>query len=180
MPSLYGGFYVAGEGQLGGYHPWHWLLYRTLPLGAAFDIELLASYPLLFAGTFLLLSRLIGRRDAALVGAMAFTFGGFGLLHFVHPNAIAVVAHLPWLLWADATSARAAAPGSLRGTARWLVAILGRRACSRRRNSCWAIRNTSGFRCWRSGLRAVLWRLLAVMPHHAAGDCGIGRGGGHV
>lgn len=100
MPSLYGGFYVAGEGQLGGYHPWHWLLYRTLPLGAAFDIELLSSYPLMFAGGFLFLRRLVKRRDAALVGATSFTFGGFALLHFIHPNAIAVVAHLPWLLWA--------------------------------------------------------------------------------
>ncbi len=100
MPSLYGGFYVAGEGQLGGYHPWHWVLYRALPLGAAFNVEVLSSYPLLFAGMYLLLRRLIGRRDAALVGATAFTFGGFALLHFIHPNAIAVVAHLPWLLWA--------------------------------------------------------------------------------
>ncbi len=100
MPSLYGGFYLAGEGQLGGYHPWHWILYRILPLGAAFNIEVLSSYPLLFAGMYLLLRRLIGRRDAALVGATAFTFGGFALLHFIHPNAIAVVAHLPWLLWA--------------------------------------------------------------------------------
>ena len=29
-----------------------------------------------------------------------FTFGGFNLLHFVHPNAIAVIAHIPWLLCA--------------------------------------------------------------------------------
>jgi len=100
MPSLYGGFYVAGEGQLGGYHPWHWMLYRSLPLGAAFNVELLSSYPFLFAGTYFLLRRLVGRRDAALVGATAFSFGGFALLHFIHPNAIAVVAHLPWLLWA--------------------------------------------------------------------------------
>jgi hypothetical protein len=100
MPGLYGGFQVAAEGQLGAYHPWHWALYRFLPLGAAFDVELLASYPFLFAGTYLLLRRLAGRRDAALLGALAFTFGGFNLLHFVHPNAIAVVAHLPWLLWA--------------------------------------------------------------------------------
>ncbi len=99
MPSLYGGFYLTGEGQLGGYHPWHWLLYRTLPLGAAFNIELLASYPFLLLGTYLLLRRLLGRNDAALVGATAFTFSGFALLHFIHPNAIAVVAHLPWLLW---------------------------------------------------------------------------------
>ena len=100
MPGLYGGFYISAEGQLGGYHPGHWLLYRTLPLGAAFDLELLLSYPLLFAGTFLFFRRLVGRRDAALFGALTFTFGGFCLLHFLHPNAIAVVAHLPWLLWA--------------------------------------------------------------------------------
>lgn len=100
MPSLFGGFYIVGEGQLGAYHPWHLFLYRFLPLGAAFDIELLASYPLLFAGTFWFLLRLVNRRDAALLGALVFTFGGFNLLHFVHPNAIAVVAHLPWLLLA--------------------------------------------------------------------------------
>ncbi len=100
MPSLYGGFYIAGEGQLGAYHPWHLFLYRFLPLGAAFDIELLASYPLLFLGTYLLLQRLVARRDAALLGALVFTFGGFNLLHFVHPNAIAIVAHLPWMLLA--------------------------------------------------------------------------------
>ncbi len=37
---------------------------------------------------------------AALFGGLVFTFSGFNLLHFVHPNAVAVVAHLPWLLWA--------------------------------------------------------------------------------
>lgn len=100
MPTLFGGYYIAGEGQLGGYHPWHLLLYRVLPLGTAFNVELLASYPLLFVGMYVLLARLVGRRNAALFGALVFTFGGFNLLHFVHPNAIAIVAHLPWLLWA--------------------------------------------------------------------------------
>ena len=31
---------------------------------------------------------------------MTFTFSSFCLLHFVHPNAVAIVAHVPWLLWA--------------------------------------------------------------------------------
>src|SRR5436190_1261741 len=44
MPSLYSGFYLTGEGQVGSYHPLHWLLYRSLPLGAAFDLELLLNY----------------------------------------------------------------------------------------------------------------------------------------
>ena len=36
MPGLFGGFCLTGEGQLGGYHPVHWLLYRLLPLEVAF------------------------------------------------------------------------------------------------------------------------------------------------
>ncbi len=100
MPSLYGGFYVAAEGQLGAYHPLHLLLYRWLPLGAAFDLELLVSYPFMFAGMFLFLRRGLHRRDAALFGSLAFTLCGFNLLHFLHPNAVAIVAHIPWLLFA--------------------------------------------------------------------------------
>ncbi len=98
MPDLYGGFYIAAEGQLGAYHPFHWILYRALPLPMAFNLELLASYPILFWGTWLLLRRLTGSNPAGLYGALVFTFGSFMLLHFIHTNAIAVIAHLPWLL----------------------------------------------------------------------------------
>jgi hypothetical protein len=98
-PQLFCGFYLSGEGQLGAYHPLHWLLYRTLSLRAALGLEFLLSYPLMFAGGWLLLRRLVDNRAAAAFGALVFTFSGFNLLHFVHPNAIAVVAHIPWLLW---------------------------------------------------------------------------------
>ena len=43
IPGLFNGFYLVGEGQLGGYHPLHWLLYRTLPLDLAFAIETFAE-----------------------------------------------------------------------------------------------------------------------------------------
>ncbi|MBI1901777.1 MAG: hypothetical protein HYS13_11790 [Planctomycetia bacterium] len=99
MPQLFGGFFLTGDGQAGVYHPGHYLLYRFLPLPAAFDLELLLSYPCMGLGTWLFLKRHLPR-DAAAVGALVFTFSGFNLLHFVHPNAIAVVAHVPWLLWA--------------------------------------------------------------------------------
>lgn len=98
MSSLYSGLYLTGEGQVGVYHPLHQALYRWLPLGLAFDLELLLSYPLMLAGMYVWLKRLLQRRDAAAFGALAFTFAGFNLLHFVHPNAVAIVAHLPWLL----------------------------------------------------------------------------------
>lgn len=100
MPGLYSGFFLTGEGQAGTYHPWHWLLYRYLPLAAAFDLEVSLSYVVLLAGCFRLFDRHLADHAAALFGALAFTFSGFCLLHFVHTNAIAVVAHLPWLLLA--------------------------------------------------------------------------------
>ena len=58
----------------------------------------LCSYPLMLGGMYYLLRRRLGRQDAAMVGSLAFTFSSFNLLHFVHPNAVAAVAHIPWLL----------------------------------------------------------------------------------
>jgi hypothetical protein len=99
-PQMYCGFYLTGEGQIGGYHPLHLLLYRLLPLPVAFDLECLLSYPIMLVGMYLLLRRWSIRRDAALFGGLTFAFSGFPLLHFVHVNGVAVVAHLPWLLLA--------------------------------------------------------------------------------
>ena len=97
-PHLYGGMYLHGEGQAGMYHPLHLLLYRFLPLSWAFTLEFVLSYVLMFPGMYLFLRRLELPHPAALFGAMVFTFSGFNLLHFMHLNAIAVVAHIPWLL----------------------------------------------------------------------------------
>ena len=98
MPSLFSGFFLTGSGQGGTYHPLHYLLYRGLPLGTAFNLEILLSYPFMLFGMQLFLRRHLVRRDAAWLGAIVFTFSGFCTLHFLHPNAIAVVAHIPWLL----------------------------------------------------------------------------------
>ena len=64
-PDLYCGFYLTGEGQVGGYHPLHWLLYRTLPLSLAFDLECWLSYPIMLVGLYVLFVRLRLRREAA-------------------------------------------------------------------------------------------------------------------
>lgn len=100
MPHLFNGFYLTGEGQAGTYHPLHWILYRWLPFTTAFNLNILLSYPAMLAGSYCFLRRRVRRPDAALFGALLFTFSGFNLLHFAHMNAVAVVAHLPWLLWA--------------------------------------------------------------------------------
>src|SRR5579862_3607739 len=98
MPGIYCGFYLTGDGQVGTYHPLHHFLYRLLPLQSAMGWEYLFSYPLMLSGMYFFLRRRLGRRDAAMVGSLAFTFSSFNLLHFVHPNAVAAVAHIPWLL----------------------------------------------------------------------------------
>ena len=100
MPSIYSGFYLTGEGQAGVYHPLHQLLYRLLPLRAALAWEYLLPYPLMMVGMWLLLRRRHVDGAAGAIGALLFAFSSFNLLHFVHPNAVAVVAHIPWLLWA--------------------------------------------------------------------------------
>ena len=98
MPNLFSGFFLTGSGQGGTYHPLHYLLYRCLPLGMAFNLEILLSYPFMLFGMQLFLRRHLIRRDASWLGAIVFTFSGFCTLHFLHPNAVAVVAHIPWLL----------------------------------------------------------------------------------
>ena len=97
-PSIFAGMYLHGEGQIGLFHPFHQLLYRLLPLGTAFNLELIANYPAAFAGTFWFLRRLRFSHPAALFGSMLFAFSGFNLLHHHHINMVAVVAHMPWLL----------------------------------------------------------------------------------
>ena len=116
MPTLFSGFFLTGSGQGGTYHPLHLLLYRCLPLTTAFNLEVLLSYPFMLFGMQFFLRRHLNRTDAAWLGAIVFTFSGFCTLHFLHPNAIAVVAHIPWLLFAQDVLLR---PKS--GPRRWRV-----------------------------------------------------------
>ena len=81
------------------FHPFHWLLYRSLPLAAAFNVEFFHSYPLMALGMFLFLRRLGISRAAAVFGGFAFAFSGYNLWHHVHMHVVAIVAHIPWLLW---------------------------------------------------------------------------------
>jgi hypothetical protein len=101
LPNLFCGFYfLGGGGVLGMYHPLHWLLYRLLPVGAAFNVECALSYPLLVVGTCLFLRRLRLPAAAAMFGGIIFGFSGYAMVRLTHVNVMTVVAHLPWLLWA--------------------------------------------------------------------------------
>jgi len=97
-PAYRSGLYLYGEGEAGMAHPLHLLLYRFLPLGPAFNLEIISTYIAMLMGTGLLLRRLELPAEAAAFGAMAFTFSGFNLFNLMHVNHIAAVAHMPWLL----------------------------------------------------------------------------------
>ena len=97
-PSLFSGYFVHGDGQGGAAHPFHLLLYRWLPLDVAFNLEISASYAFGFAGMLVLQRRLGVSPAAAVVGATLFAFSGFNLMHLNHVNAVAVMAHAPWML----------------------------------------------------------------------------------
>ncbi len=96
--QMFNGFYIHAEGQLGAFHPLHLLLYRFVPLTLAFNIEVIVSYVFAFAGMWLFLRREGFDTLAVGIGAMAFAFSGFQVLHLGQPNAVAVAAHIPWLL----------------------------------------------------------------------------------
>jgi hypothetical protein len=124
-PAVFAGFYVHGDGQGGAAHPLHLVLYRFLPLDVAFNFELTVSYVAAFAGMFLLQRRLGLSRDAAILGALLFAFGGFSLLHLNHMNAVAVMAHAPWMLSAvDAALRQESLRRALRATVVF-AALLG-------------------------------------------------------
>ena len=117
--SIFGGFYLSGDGQVGPYHPLHLALYRFLPLDTAFNIEFVIAYPFAFAGTWLFLRRWCNAAASAF-GAMLFTFSGFNLSHGLHINMVAVASHIPWLLWATHGAFIA---GDLRARSRSVAAI---------------------------------------------------------
>ncbi len=98
LPHQYTGFYLHGEGQAALTHPLNWLSYRFLPLSAAFSLEWISNYLLLWLGTFLLLRRWRMPRVSAVLGAILFSFSSFNMLHYTHLNFLAISAHLPFLL----------------------------------------------------------------------------------
>lgn len=98
-PAYHAGFFLHGAGEAAMTHPLHLLLYRWLPLGVAFNLEIACTYVFLFSGAALLLRSLGLSPAAAGLGAMLTTFSGFTIYNLMHVNHIATLAHAPWLLY---------------------------------------------------------------------------------
>jgi hypothetical protein len=116
MPLMYTGIFITGEGEHGPYHPLHLLLYRFLPLDTAFALEVWLPFVLMFLGTLLFLRPHAGTAGG-LFGALVYTFSANNVAHAIHPNYVAVLSHLPWLLWLAEQVAYQ------HGAVRWLAAV---------------------------------------------------------
>jgi len=97
-PAYHAGFFLHGAGEAGMAHPLHLALYAWLPLGVAFNLEIIASYLFLLAGMYWLWRSVGLSTEAALVGAMLSAFSSFTIYNLMHVNHIATLAHAPWLL----------------------------------------------------------------------------------
>ena len=123
LPNLFCGLYLHGEGQVGMYHPLHWVLYRLLPLQPAFALEGMLTFPAAAIGMAVFLRRLSLPRAAAAFGGLVFGSSSYLTLRLTHMNVIAVIAHLPWLLALFDIAVRSARPHVR--TASWLgIALL--------------------------------------------------------
>jgi hypothetical protein len=92
-----------------------------------------------------------------------FTFSGFNLLHFMHVNAIAVVAHIPWLLLAIDVLLRGADP---RHTALALAVIAlgtGSQLLIGHPQFVWlSVVGEASFAAWRLPRAISLWRFVLL------------------
>ncbi len=152
-PLVWCGYYLAGEGQVGMYHPLHRFLYSALDFTSAFDLELFLSYPLFLAGTYLLLRRWDLRRDASMFGAGLFAWSAFNLMHFPHMHVISIMAHMPWLLLAIDVGLRGESPRA-RAVAGAAVSVIV---------ASMLLLGHAQF-VWISGLAAIAYMLI-LLPH---------------
>ena len=97
MPDIFAGFFVTGVGEVGSYHPLHWLLYRWLPLDIAYNLEVALPFLLMPLGCALFLRKYVSPAGAWL-GAALLTFSTQFASTIDLPHFMAIFAHIPWML----------------------------------------------------------------------------------
>ena len=162
-PAYHAGFFLHGAGEAGMAPPLHLLLYGLLPLGVAFNLEIICSYLFLMGGAYLLLRTLHLSIEGALVGAMLTAFSGFTLYNLMHVNHIATLAHAPWLLLA----CRGLLTGRIRPAAAFALAavVTGSQLLTGNPQYVWITLVVVAYMCaceWRRATRPAHFAALAI------------------
>jgi hypothetical protein len=98
-PHTFAGMPLLAAIQPGALYPPNWL-FAALPPGPAMTVVVIAAFHVAMIGTYRYARALRLDRLPALAAAVAFSFGGFFIVHLEHLNYIAAAAHLPWILLA--------------------------------------------------------------------------------
>lgn len=176
-PSLFCGFDLHGEGQVGMYHPLHLALYGLLPLTLAFDLELLANYVAAFAGMALFLRRWRLPRASALFGAMVFSYSGSYALRYMFLNFLAIASHIPWLLLCIDVVIRGESASRRAWSATAVALLTASQLLLGYPQSVWQSLLAEGiYACW-VGSRAGPGRIRRIAPLFGAKALGVLLGG---
>jgi hypothetical protein len=113
-PTIFGGYPIFADGEIGLLSPFQTGLLTTLPMPLAYSIGRALSYAIASVGLYLYARTLGANALGATIGALAFAYGSFMIGHLQHDNIVRSAVWLPWLLLtAELTLRATTGPGRL-------------------------------------------------------------------
>jgi hypothetical protein len=119
-PYIFSGYPLLANPEVAAWYLPHWPFYLLGVTPRAIELELVLHALLACLGAWLFISRVIGNRTAATLGAFAYGLSGFFAGHSSHVGIFSTAACLPWLLLCfrravDSAALRFAALGGILG-----------------------------------------------------------------
>jgi hypothetical protein len=121
-PYVYAGYPFLAYPETAAWYPPHWPFFLIGITPRMIQAELALNALIACLGAFLLISRLVENRSAAVLGGLCYGLSGFFAGHASHVGIFAAAACLPWLLLAfrralDGSAVRYTALGGMAGAA---------------------------------------------------------------
>lgn len=112
-PTIFGGYPIVADGEIGLLHPLQVALLLTLDTPLAYAWMRAVHYLIAALGLYLYARTLGANSLGAAIGGLAFAYGSFMVGHLQHDNILRSAAWLPWLLLGAERALRAAGPRRL-------------------------------------------------------------------
>jgi hypothetical protein len=97
--TIYSGFPLLAEGEVGALYPPHLILFKFLPFLYGYNFSIILSFAIAFFGTYLLARNFKISNLASLFSAFSFSFSSFFVFHITHQNIIAAASYFPLSLY---------------------------------------------------------------------------------
>ena len=97
-PYIFSGYPFLANPEVAAFYPPHWLFFLAGVTPRSIQWELVLHAFLACLGAWLLISRLVADRSAAVLGGFAYGLSGFFAGHSSHVGLFSAAAALPWLL----------------------------------------------------------------------------------